>query len=150
VTTRIDDLRGRRVYLDANVLIYFLDGASGQTPQATCVLQGAADGVFRAVTSDAAIAEVMVGPYRTGNQMMIRTVKEFFRKTLLLEVTAHSAQAFDDAAMLRATQAMPFIDALHLATSAAARCDALITNDRRLKSALGVEVIALRSIALDR
>jgi len=148
VTTRIDDLRGRRVYLDANVLICFLDGASGQTPQATLTMQAAADGVFRAVTGDAAVAEVMVGPYRAGNQLMIRTVKEFFRQPRLLEVTAHSAQTFDDAAMLRATQTLPFIDALHLATAAAARCDALITNDRRLKSALGVEVIALRSIAL--
>jgi len=147
VTTRLDEFRGRRVYLDANVLIYFLDGTPKRALEASAVLRASADGVFGAVTGDAAVAEVMVGPYRSGDPLVIRAVREFFRQPRLLEVLSHSPAAFDDAAMLRATQEMPFIDALHLATAAAAGCCAIITNNKRMKPALGVEVVPLRSIS---
>ena len=147
MTTRLDDLRGRRVYLDANVLIYFLDGTPKRALEAAAVLHAAADGAFRAVTGDAAVAEVMVGPYRSGDPLVIRAVREFFRQPRLLEVLSHSAPVFDDAAMLRATQEMPFIDALHVATAAAAGCDAIVTNDKRMRPALGVEVVPLRSLS---
>ena len=147
MTTRLDDLRGRRVYLDANVLIYFLDGTPKRALEAAAVLHAAADGAFRAVTGDAAVAEVMVGPYRSGDPLVIRAVREFFRQPRLLEVLSHSVPVFDDAAMLRATQEMPFIDALHVATAAAAGCDAIVTNDKRMRPALGVEVVPLRSLS---
>lgn len=147
MTTRLDDLRGRRVYLDANVLIYFLDGTPKRAVEAAAVLRAAADGAFRAVTGDAAVAQVMVGPYRNGDPLVIRAVREFFRQPRLLEVLSHSAPVFDDAAMLRATQEMPYIDALHIATAAAAGCDAIVTNDKRMKPALGVEVLPLRSVS---
>jgi predicted nucleic acid-binding protein len=116
---------------------------------ATTVLAGARDGVFRAVTGDAAVAEVMAGPYRTGDQMLIRSVREFFAQPRLVEVVSHDARAFDDAAMLRGSLGLPFIDALHLATAAAQGCSAIITHDARLKPALGVEVVALTSPVRD-
>lgn len=146
MTTHVDDLRGRRIYIDANVMVYFLDGTPPRAQEATIALRAAADGVFRAVTGDAAVAEVMVGPYRSADPMIVRSVRDFFRQPHLLEVVSHSAAVFDDAAMLRATHEMTFIDALHIATAAATGCDAIITNDRRMKPALGVNVIPLRSL----
>lgn len=139
----LDSLAGRRVYIDANVFIYFLDQSTPHAAAATAILDAAAAGSFVAVTGQAAIAEVMVGPYRQGDPLVIRTVKEFFGSALWLDVVDHSAQMFDDAALLRATSGMPFIDALHVSTASQSRCDAVLTQDARMKSGLGVEVWTL-------
>lgn len=139
-------LSGARVYIDANVFIYFLDGTPTLKNYAARVLSAARDGAFRAVAGDAVVAEVMAGVYRTGDQVLIRSVREFFAQPRLVEVVSHDARAFDDAAMLRGSLGLPFIDALHLATAASQGCSALITHDARMKSALGVDVLALEDV----
>ena len=139
----LDSLVGRRVYVDANVFIYFLDQSTPQSAAAHAALEAAAAGNFAAVTGHAAIAEVMVGPYRHGDPLVIRKVKEFFGSATWLDTVDHPAQAFDDAALLRATSGMPFVDALHVATASLSRCDVVLTHDGRMKPGLGVNVVAL-------
>lgn len=141
----VEALQGRRVYIDANVFMYFLDGSTQWAPPAATVLRGAAQGAFAAVTGEAAVAEVMVGPYRMGDSLLIRSTREFFAQPRFVDVVGHSQEVWDDAAMLRGTAGIPLIDGLHVATAAYARCSALITNYNRIKSVLGVEVIALSS-----
>lgn len=142
----LDSLTGRRVYVDANVFIYFLDQSTPQSSAATATLEAAAAGNFSAVTGHAAVAEVMVGPYRLGDPLIIRKVKEFFGSATWLEVVDHPAQAFDDAALLRAASGMPFVDALHVATASLSRCDVVLTYDARMKPGLGVNVVALSAV----
>ena len=142
----LDSLTGRRVYVDANVFIYFLDQSTSQAAAATAALEAARAGEFSAVTGQAVIAEVMVGPYRQGDPLVIRRVKEFFGSAVWLDVVDHPAQAFDDAALLRATTGMPFIDALHVATASLSRCDVVLTHDARMKPGLGVDVVALAAV----
>ena len=142
----IDELRGRKVYVDANVFIYFLDATPTLVDHASFLLESVDSGAFEAITGDAAVAEVMVGPYRVGDPLTIRRVEEFFGRPRFLEIVSHTSTNFKDAAMLRGTLEFGFIDALHLATAAANGCDALVTNDARMQSALGVDVIPLQSI----
>jgi predicted nucleic acid-binding protein len=139
----LDSLAGRRVYIDANVFIYFLDQLTTHADAATAILEDAAAGRFAAVTGQAVVAEVMVGPYRQGDPLVIRKVKEFFASAVWLDVVDHPAQAFDDAALLRATSGMPFIDALHVSTASLSRCDVVLTQDARMKPGLGVDVVTL-------
>jgi len=139
----LDSVAGRRVYIDANVFIYFLDQSTAHADDATAILEAAAAGRFTAVTGQAVVAEVMVGPYRQGDPLVIRKVKEFFASAVWLDVVDHPAQAFDDAALLRATSGMPFIDALHISTASLSRCDVVLTQDARMKPGLGVGVVAL-------
>lgn len=141
--TRLDDLVGRRVYLDANVFIYFLDGTPRLRESAAALLRAARDGHFSAITSHAAVAEVMAGPYQSGDPLMIRNTREFFQQPRLVTLVEHTAKAFEDAAMLRGTLGMPFIDALHVATAASAGCEVIVTHDARMRSALGVDVIPM-------
>ena len=143
----LDSLVGRRVYVDANVFIYFLDQSSPQALAATKILEAAAAGDFSAATGQAAIAEVMVGPYRQGNPLVIRKVREFFDSSTWLDKIDHPAKAFDDAALLRATSGMPFVDALHVATASLSRCDVIVTQDARMKPGLGVDVVALSTLS---
>jgi predicted nucleic acid-binding protein len=139
----VDALRSRRVYIDANIFMYFLDGSTQWAAPAATVLAGAGQGDFAAVTGEAAVAEVMVGPYRTGDSMLIRSTREFFAQPRFVEVIGHPQQVWDDAAMLRGTSGVPLIDGLHIATAAHSRCDTLVTNDSRMKPLLGVDVVPL-------
>ena len=144
--TSVEELQGRRIYIDANVFIYFLDGSTDLAAPATTVLTAARQGRLSAVTGEAVVAEVMVGPYRTRDQMLIRSTREFFAQPHFIEIVGHSTQAWDDTAMLRGSTDVPFIDGLHMATAALARCDAIITHDRRMRPALGVDVIPLAEL----
>ena len=139
----LDALIGKRVYIDANVFIFFLDGTPRLREPAAAVLAAARAGAFQAFTGHAAVAEVMVGPYRLGDPMVIRGARDFFRQPRFVTLVDHPPETFDDAAMLRGTLDMPFIDALHLATAAAHGCDVVITHDARMKPALGVDVLPL-------
>lgn len=140
-------LTDRRVYLDADVFIYFLSGSSPWAQATGTLLAAAREGQLRAVTGEAVIAEVMVGPYRRRDPLQIRSVREFFDQPGFLEIVRHCEKCWDDAAMLRGTLDVPLIDALHVATAAQARCDVLVTNDQRMQSALGVEVLSLSALA---
>ena len=139
----LDALTGKRVYIDANVFIFFLDGTPRLREPAAAVLAAARAGSFQAITGHAAVAEIMVGPYRLGDPMVIRGARDFFRQPRFVTLVDHTPETFDDAAMLRGTLDMPFIDALHLATAAAHGCDAVITHDSRMRPALGVDVLPL-------
>lgn len=141
--TGLERIRGSRVYLDANVFIYFLAPSPTWGKVAGTLLAAAQSGEFAAVTGEAVIAEVMAGPYRANDQLMIRSTQEFFRQPGFLEVVGHDEKIWADTAMLRGTLGSPFIDALHVATASATQCTYLVTNDERMKPALGVEVVDL-------
>jgi predicted nucleic acid-binding protein len=146
VTASTQILAGRRIYIDANVFIYLLDGTTRWAAPATSILAAARAGQFAAVTGEAVVAEVMVGPYRSRDPMLIRSARELFALPRLVEVVGHPAKVWDDAAMLRGTLDVPLIDGLHVATAAAAGCDCLVTNDRRMRPALGVDVVPLADL----
>jgi predicted nucleic acid-binding protein len=144
--TSLEDLHGRRVYVDANVFIYFLAGSPAWGGVSGSIFEAAREGRITSITGDAAVAEVMAGLYRVGDQMMIRSAREFFAQPQFVDVVGHPASVWDDTAMLRGEMGMPMIDALHVATAARSRCEVVVTNDERMKPALGVDVVPLSSL----
>ena len=140
-------LRGRRIYIDANIFIYFFDRSPGYFDLVSQVLTACAAHQSFAVTGEAAVAEVMVGVYRQNSPVLTAKIKEFFARKDLLLVTLHDKDAFDLAAMLAAKERMKLIDALHLATAARSGCAALLTNDAGIKPIEGVEIVRLSDFA---
>lgn len=139
-------LGAQRVYLDSNVFIYFLDRNPVYFPLVAPLLEAIDGGDILGVTGDAAVAEVMVRPYQTGDPTLVAGIKSFFGTAGFLSVRSHDAAAFDLAAQLRARHGMKFIDALHLATAINAECRFLITNDGDFRSQGAIEVIGLRGL----
>jgi len=87
-----------------------------------------------------------IEPYRRGDSLLIRSTRELLAQPRFVDVVGHSQEVWDDAAMLRERAGIPLIDGLYIAYASYVRCSALITNDNRMKSVLGVEVIALSSL----
>lgn len=146
VTDALESMEGRRIYFDANVFIYFLDDHPTFASRVEPLVRAAFDGRLVAVTSDAAVAEVMVRPYQIGNPIQIREIQAFFSTINLLEIRSHSSEDFDAAARLRAGTGMKFIDALHYATALNAGCTHLVTNDADLVSTTEVTIVQVSSL----
>jgi predicted nucleic acid-binding protein len=139
-------LAGRRVYLDANFLIYFFDEDPRWLSTVGGVLAAAQRSEFVAMAGDAVVAEVMVRPYRSRDPERIARFRDFFALDGVLQVVSHTGADFDLAAQIRAERPLPTMDALHLATAHNAGCTVLVTNDQRMPSLPGLEIVRLQEL----
>ena len=147
---RIDSLlarlKGHRVYIDANFFIYFLNQAPPFFDVVAPIFQACDQGVFKGCTGDAAVAEVMVHPYRLKSPAEISKGKGLFSRANFVSVVAHNAAVFDLASQLRAHSNMRMLDALHYATAMQSGCRFLLTNDRDFKRSAMIDVVGIASL----
>ena len=136
-------IAGQRVYIDTNVFIYFLDRHPVYFDVVARFFQACNDREVFGMTGDAAVAEVMVGPYRHDDPALAERFKRFFNRPNFLSIMAHDAAVFDAAALLVARKRLKFIDALHVATAVKAGYRFFITNDTGIASSTELEVIQL-------
>ncbi len=139
-------LVGKRVYIDTNVFIYFLDRHDTFFKLVEPLFQACISHKFFGTTGDAAVAEVMVGPYRQDDPALAARFKRFFAQKGFLTIVPHDSEVFDAAAMLVARKRLKFIDALHVATAIHAGCQFFITNDAGIASVEGLEVVSLNAL----
>ncbi len=145
----LDKLSGQRAYLDTNCLIFFFDNKEPYFSVVAELVRACDKGQFFGFTGDVAVAELMVYPYRTRNAAEIARGKAFFNRKNFITVLGHSAEVFDIASRLRATQNLKLIDALHYATAHHAGCTYFITHDKdfnAVESREGLEVIRLSDL----
>lgn len=139
-------MRGQRVYIDANFLIYFFDKRPPYFDLVAPLFVACDRGEFFGFTGDAAVAEVMVHPYRSLSAAEIARGKAVFTRENFITVLRHDATAFATAAQVRAASAMKMIDALHYSTALQAGCRILLTNDGDFKPSSQLEVVSVRSL----
>ena len=125
----------KRVYLDANVVIYFVE----QHPRFFPVLlqhMFDANGTEQVacVTSDLCRLEVRVLPLREDDISLLKRYDAFF-STLHTHAAPLSREVFDLATQLRADHRLKTPDALHLAAALQSGCDEFWTLDDRLNCA---------------
>jgi predicted nucleic acid-binding protein len=92
----------QRVYFDAIELIYFFDRREPFFGAVAQLFSACDNGQFMGYTSDAAVSEVMVHPYRTNQPEEIARGKGLFTRENFLTVLGHDAKTFDLASQLRA------------------------------------------------
>jgi predicted nucleic acid-binding protein len=144
----VSRLQGGRVYLDANVFIYALAGFPA-FKEVLAEVFGAIDaGSILAVTSELTIAEVLVIPFRKGDREEEGRCRAILLPRPALQFLPIDVNVLEQTAGLRAsTPALRTPDAIHLATARSAGCGTLLTNDHRLKTAVGVSVVLLSEAA---
>jgi predicted nucleic acid-binding protein len=132
----------RLVALDANVLIYVLEGSEAFGAQARAVIDAIDDGVLTASMATVGQVEVLAGPARVGDSAVFERTADELRSLGLRLVPLTSAVA-EDAAWLRGQGGLDLADAIHVASARAAGATALITNDRRILARAGLEILYL-------
>ncbi len=149
---KIDDclakIQGQRIYLDANFLIYFFDKKEPYFSVVSKIIVACDRNTTFGYTGDAAVAELMVYPYKTKSEIDIARGKAFFARENFLTVLSHSSDLFDMAARLRAETGMKLIDSLHYATALKAGCKFFLSNDKGIRSTPNLEVILIEDLVI--
>jgi predicted nucleic acid-binding protein len=145
----IAKIQGHRIYFDANFLIYFFDNKEPYFSVVSQLILACDRNIIFGYTGDAAVAELMVYPYKTKNALEIARGKAFFARENFLTVMSHSSDLFDSASRLRAETGMKLIDSLHYATAIKTDCQFFITNDKGIKSSDHIEVILIDDLITD-
>ena len=144
-------LKGRRVYLDANVFIYAFEA----TP-APLFPQRALGDIFRLIaqndlwahTSALTLAEVLVHPLRHGLKELEADYRLLLNGTQGIAVDAISMAVLEQAVRLRAELGLKLADAIHVASAIAVGCDYLVSADRGLlRCGEHIEVMPLSELA---
>lgn len=120
-----------RVYLDTNIWVYAYENDPTFGSSARNFMQSLRSGQHRIVGSLFVLNELLVLPTRRGDTFTIASYRQLFASPNLelLPYTLPSAQIY---AQLRAFDRIKPLDALHLATAAAARVDLFVTHDTKL------------------
>lgn len=145
ISIALDQLAGKRVYIDTNIFIYLLDGKEPFASVVAPFFDSVLNGEIIAYTGEAVLAETMVQPYKLGNIATIEQFRAFFAQEDFLTVLPHDSKAFDLASRIAGTKGMKLVDSLHMATAVQAGCDFLITHDKGIKPVDGIKIIQLSS-----
>lgn len=143
----VDALRGRRVYLDANVFIYGLNLFPQYAAVVTRVFSAIDDGEFEAFSSDLTAAELLVKPLKDGDAAAEAACRAILFGNDRITVSSVSRDIIIEAAGIRAFRTVKIPDAIHLATAKECNCDVFLTNDHRMKNvAVGPAVVLLSDL----
>lgn len=118
------------IYLDACLVIYFVERHPRWGKPVTAALANASDARF--AVSPLVKCECLVGSVKRGDPVLESSFMEVFD---LFETLAMPESVYLQAAKLRGRFGLKMPDALHLACAQHHRCDALWTNDDRLTKA---------------
>lgn len=132
-----------RVYLDANIFIYALEGYPPFRPSLTTLFTAIEQHQITALTSELTLAEVLVKPIMDQRPDRQQAYREALRPRPGLQVIPISAGVLDEAAHLRAQHSLKLPDAIHVATALQMQCTTLLTNDTTLRRLNLIPVILL-------
>jgi len=143
----LDQLAGKRVYFDTNIVIYALENPTLYEMQVKSLLDALAGNIFLAITGELTISEVISGAAKSGGEQAVRQCIAFFESGNVLTLHPVTRDAFYRAGLLRAALGISTPDAIHIATAIDAACDVFLTNDRRLRSPPELQLVQFADLA---
>lgn len=129
-----DDL----VVVDSAPLIYLLDGHPAFAPLFEGLFEAYERGAVRIALSTIAVAEVLAGPFKQGQEALAKRYEKVLADFELVPVSQDIAVT---AARLRAGTGLRLPDALQAATALEIGAVALVTHDRDFSRLAGLRVI---------
>ena len=121
------------VYLDTNIWVYAYENDPTFGPAAQRFMQSLRSGKHRIAGSLFVLNELLVLPTRRDDTFTIASYRRLFAPPNL-ELLPYTLACSQTYAHLRAVDGVKPLDALHLATAAAARVDLFVTHDVKLLS----------------
>lgn len=139
----IADVGPGPVAFDTAPFIYYIQDEAPYSTLVEPLLERASADELSIVTSALTLMEVLVVPYRTGNQRLAERYESLLTRSRGVTVVDPTRDHLRAAAQLRAATGVRTPDAIHLATALIAGCHAFVTNDRRLPSMTGLRILQL-------
>lgn len=137
---------GSRVYLDANVWVYALEGYVPYNLSLKALFARIDSGEITGITSLLTLAECLVKPFADGNTALQRLYAETLQERPSLSVVPLTRTVLIEAARLRARHvALKMPDALHAATALTSGAKYFVSNDTRFTAVPGLERMDINS-----
>ena len=138
----------RRLYVDSSPLIYYVERNTRYLSKMRRFINLIDTASFAAISSTLTLAEVLVGPYKSGDDERLSAYLEILEQSDHYRLRPVTSKIVRSAAELRARYNLRTPDAAHIATVKDSSCDALLTNDLRLKRILELPVLVLDELEL--
>ncbi len=139
----LDDLKGKKVYLDASVFIYAVDAYEKYLEVATEILLAIQEGHIKGVTSELSLTETLTHPKRDNNKSLERTYLQLLQSRPNFSLLPISRAHLIRAAEIRARSSAKTPDAIHVAAGESFDCDVFITNDKKWVGFTSSEILLL-------
>jgi predicted nucleic acid-binding protein len=134
------------IYLDANILIYAVEGTADFEAALIALLDASDLGAVRLTTSEFTLAEVLVGPRRTQNVEHSAAYELLLSSNQSIQVIPVDRAVLRLCAEIRAAGKSRLPDAIHLATAELAKSDYFFTEDQRIRPKLPMRVVRLTEL----
>ncbi|WP_051013518.1 type II toxin-antitoxin system VapC family toxin [Pararhodospirillum photometricum] len=136
----------RKIYVDSNVIIYFIEGHEEYQSLAGEFFEYVEEAKIPLVTSEITPGECLYGAYKRGRKDSVESFEILFDDLRLFHFVPVAPSLIKSAAKNGAQQRLKLIDALHFATAESVECDVFITNDKGIKSSDFLRVIHLSEL----
>jgi len=130
---------GALLLVDTAPIIYVIEDHPRLGPRFRPLFAAHAAGRFRLAVTTLAIAEVLTGPLRAGDEALARRYRAILESWQQIALDAEIAES---AARLRASLGLKLPDAVQAASALAINASALVTHDRDFSRLRAVRVLA--------
>lgn len=146
----LDALKGsKRIALDTACIIYFIEDHPKYADIVEEVLICIARQDIQTLTSVVTLAEVLVKPFKLGDQAAEDNYRDFLQNRDDMLLIPLNEVIAERAAALRAKYGLKLPDAFQIATAIASNCDAFLTNDLGVKRVTEIRILVLDELELD-
>lgn len=129
----IDDLAGRTVFVDTDVLIYHLQNHATYGKIVSPVLETIGDLQLRGFTSAVVLCELFTKPHLVGDRELLQRCRRCVQETATFETLPITTEVAEAGAILRAEYNLRTPDALNVAAARVAGVETFVTNDHRMR-----------------
>ncbi len=137
-SAKIVNMTGK-VYVDSNVLIYYVDGLPAFKSLAENAVMAFIGSEWRLFSSEITFGECLRGVPRDAPDVSA-VFLAILSNAEFISLAPVSLALIKRAAALGAELNMKLIDAIHVATAEALGCDVFLTNDRGIRAPAGIEL----------
>lgn len=133
-----------RLYLDSNIVIYYVQGEDDRQKQVDALLADALSRNIEFICNEIVVCECLYGAYRLGQRQVETAYRSLFFETGIITVVPADFRLLDAAARLGAAKGLKLLDASHYCSAIEFGCECLVTNDTKFVSDEVLRVIQFR------
>ena len=139
----LDILKGKRVYFDANIFIYLIEGNTKYDHIIEELRDLILHEAFSVHSCDMVISEILPPMVKNDDQKAIKGTIDLLCNSGAVFLGSVSREICIQAGFLRGKHGMSTPDALHVASAIEQECDVFLTNDKGIRVPGGMERILI-------
>ncbi len=142
-------INGGAIYFDTNIFIYALEDSHEYREQITALFSRIRQTGTLVVTSELTLAECLVKPFATEDDLSIQHYERNIKTSEFLEIKAITRTILKGAARNKAICRNKLPDSIHMATALHSGCAIFVTNDASIKTPGNINLLVLKNLTID-